>query len=513
MGQIKLFFIIVFSLSFATASETDLGELTETHYTGPHLPIYKHDRYLKTSVSEDEYFNEWYFNSKVQGELFNLNQFVQGEFLTGHYCPDQVFKQYSELYRYLIRILALSYLFNSIQEYAYTSTQMGEPKTCRPRWEEIFKTCRPQSLDMKTFVKNLRFIIPNIKPVLVPFEQTKQNIVSKWLEEFNNNNIKNLSQARLKSYCDEKKCGLMTKKASKGAFKEICSEDISKMTLICSEEDRFFGLSYAPEVYPLIIRSNALRAVTPAKYQTGCLRRFIQHNKNRELVYRPLKQVFTHLYSKYLRDKAPYKQGRIFIAGALKEFQSKGLENLFEEKAQPKVKPAPTVVAKVQPKIEKIELPKLKPVKKKKKKKKVAPPPKKEKTFTEFYSASTFRRENDLDQIDLDMLKFKYDFVFTLDQQRKYIPIIKKFSSRDSLEKMRRLDGLGLKKAPIPLKFLKLLIDKEMHQDLFNVTLVLGEEFFVINDIDATKDIEFVRLRNNQETNFKWNLSILKPKS
>lgn len=513
MGRIVFFFLFLFLPLVGMTNEAYLGEVKRTEYTGPHLPIYKIDHYLKQVVSEDEYYNQWYFQSKIQKEFFDLNHFLNGEFLTGHYCPDEIFKQYHGLYRYLIRLLAVSYLHNSIKDYEYTAMQMGDHHLCRPDWKSVFESCRPKTQDMQTFIKNIKFILPNIKPVIVPFDKTKQKVISHWIKQLNRGQVESLSQARLLAYCKEKKCSdPRTKKAVKEGLRNICAEDIETIRHICSEEDSFFGLSYAPEVYPLILRSNALRVVKPARYRSGCLRRFIQDNKKRELTSYPLKKIFTYLYSQYMREEVSYEQGRIFIGGALKEFTDKGLVNLFSEQEETKK----VIIKKKKksnpkPKVAKLNLSK----KEKKVKKKVANLiPKKDpikKKYTNFYSAAEFRRKNKLEKVDLDMIAFKYDFVFTLDQKRKFLPVLKKFSSHESLRKMKEVDGLGQKKAPIPLKFLKLLIDEEMHQDLFNITFVLGNQFFVLNDIDEGKQVEKVEFKNDKSTQFKWLISLVGP--
>ena len=79
---------------------------------------------------------------------------------------------------------------------------------------------------------------------------------------------------------------------------------------------------------------------------------------------------------------------------------------------------------------------------------------------------------------------------------------------------MKKFDKLGSRKAPVPLSFLKFLILNEKHQGLFNIVLVLGEQFYVTNNIDkniSRNESELVKLKNDAETNFKWQIYIIKP--
>ena len=368
---------------------------------------------------------------------------------------------------------------------------------------------------MKLFVKNVNYVLPNIKGLVVPFEESTQIVRKEWIQQFNKSEFLNLSQARLKTYCKENKCSKVTTKNLGKTLSHICKADLQQVKNICSEIDSLYGISYAPEIYSLLVRSNALRLISPARYQLGCLKRFIQQNKKSEVLYRPYRALYSHLYSKHIKNGGGYEQGRLFIVGALKEFQEKGLKNIFKDYDLKKVKPnivsSNNIKPKAGPKIEQIELPKFKQhkVKFKTKKKRVE---KIVKTVeSSFKQASLYRSKNDLDRMKLDMQQFQYDYTFTLEQNKQFAHIIKKFSSQASLKSMKRMDKLGQKVAPIPLRFLKFLIERDMHQGLFNLTIVLGSQFYVVNDIDAEGHIERVDLKNDKETNFKWQIYIITP--
>ena len=85
-------------------------------------------------------------------------------------------------------------------------------------------------------------------------------------------------------------------------------------------------------------------------------------------------------------------------------------------------------------------------------------------------------------------------------------------SSISSLKKMKKQDKVGSKKAPFPLRFLKFMVDKEMHQNLFNVIQVVGDKFYIKNDIDSgVEKLDFIQLKNDVTTGYQWQLLILEP--
>jgi hypothetical protein len=118
-----------------------------------------------------------------------------------------------------------------------------------------------------------------------------------------------------------------------------------------------------------------------------------------------------------------------------------------------------------------------------------------------------------LDRVDVDMLKFRYDYVFSMAELQLLSDSLKDYVARGALEEMRAWDKLGEKEAPVPLTFLKYLIDSENHQGLFNVTGVLGDKFWVINDIDKLKNLnsEYIELKNDASTGNSWQLFVLRP--
>ena len=130
-----------------------------------------------------------------------------------------------------------------------------------------------------------------------------------------------------------------------------------------------------------------------------------------------------------------------------------------------------------------------------------------------FLQAAELRQTENLERVEVDMLKLKYDYVFSLNMINTLSERLKTFMTREALSEMMNYDKLGTKEGPVPLMFLKYMIDMQEHHGLWNITSVLGDKFYVSNEIDAAfaPAPELVQLSNNESTNSQWQLYILRP--
>ena len=85
--------------------------------------------------------------------------------------------------------------------------------------------------------------------------------------------------------------------------------------------------------------------------------------------------------------------------------------------------------------------------------------------------------------------------------------------TRDALMEMMNYDKLGTKDGPVPLMFIKFMIDMEEHHGLWNMISILGDKFYVSNEIDSfySPKAEFIQLMNNETTGNQWQIYILRP--
>ena len=82
------------------------------------------------------------------------------------------------------------------------------------------------------------------------------------------------------------------------------------------------------------------------------------------------------------------------------------------------------------------------------------------------------------------------------------------YLSRVGLTQMKKYDFLGTRKEPVTLMFLKFLIENDYHQGLHNMVAVLGDKFWVLNDIDNKTNPKQIKLSNNKSTNYRWQIDI-----
>lgn len=456
--------------------------------------------------------NYFFFHSDL--ELHALNQFLQGEFYLSAACSKEELDQNYSYLRYAHRLVILSYLLEVNEMFNHRAKKMLFGNICQIDWTKLVEKCQPKSEYMTYFLKNSKYITSQIKPLRVSAEDSGKRFQESWMTGLRQSPDTDPTAAGVLGYCKTHKCPRLSEGTPlETTFKNLCRYNEELFLNVCSEKDELHALSYIPEMYELIGRSNILNLLDSSLNSQGCLRIFSLYSAQVEKKNDYLSSIVPALFAQ-LESEDGYIQGRLFPAGALMEFNIKGLAQVFEEvkkiespepvpKAEEikKVEDVTVVVAKPKPEVKKAEPPK---VLAKKEKPKTIPK-------SAFLVAVEFRNKYDLERVKVDMFKFKYDYVFTLERTKKLDQSLQPFLQRAAIEEMKRLDGLGEKKAPVPLIFLKFMIDKGKHQGLFNLTNIIGSEFYVINTIDNNiKEVDFVQLQNDETTNHKWQLVILK---
>ena len=130
--------------------------------------------------------------------------------------------------------------------------------------------------------------------------------------------------------------------------------------------------------------------------------------------------------------------------------------------------------------------------------------------ISEFEKAVATITGSNVSSVSLDMGIFREDFEFTSEMIAELSGPIKKFQTRAALNDMKSYDLLGSVEAPLGLVFLKYLIDTENHQGLYNIVTVIGEKFYVVNDIEKKNAPYFMQLKNDPSTKNQWQIILLK---
>lgn len=492
------------------------GEKDFGHYYGPAAPEFRKGERLGRRIFENEQRESNIFFYSTQTDLLDLSEYFL-DLETANFCPNSDLAKHFEYIRYLYRLLALSHLDEHLKDMGEISKKMKLGSACGHDVGELLSKCQPRGKDMKLFVKSANVLSRNFEDFVAPYDFPYESFSATWIKELQNGSRTGPGKRRLGLQCKDGVCGKMNKKKLAAAFEKACEADKKEFIRICSEKDHIFGISNASEAFHAISASDALKVINDNGHGRGCLARFARIMSSREVRSEALEAVVSSVYENLRKADDVEVSGRLFPAGSLKRFIEGGVGSIFVEKKvsetknKEKKEAAPVALAPLAPEpIKKILAP---PPKKKavaaKPVKKEKPKPRK----SHFLQTAEARKEFDLDTVKVDMFKFKYDYVFTskmlsfLDEQ------MEKFTTRKGLEEMRDYDSLGTKKGAVPLLFIKYLVDNDRHQGLSNIVEVLGDEFYVKNNIDAPElatPFNYVKLKFEENSDHFWQLYILK---
>ncbi len=508
-----VFFITISTMSFGAWAKADrfhtegyLGEKALPGYSERWQPLIFQDIYLGQLQFSDEKFLQDYFQTYIFRDEKDYSYFLKSELPGGALCSNEHLGEHFDEIRYSYRLITLSYLLEGQWHMNLMAEKLRLKKSCAFNVDEWAKSCKPRSTDMKKFVDRLIRFKPRYTDKISDTLDRKT-----WMSGFRKGEFEWYSQYRVKD-----SCGIACAEENlENAFQKSCDENQRIMNLICNEEDEIMGLSDQRDAYYLLGQSNIINTYNKSGEAMGCLRRFSEVMSHREVSYPGLKNLFPPLNSMLKAvHKERFLQGRVFFFGAGKEFEEKGLTDLYVE-AQPlvvtKAEPVKAPVVKKDEPVKVVEAPKVveTPVA-------VAKPsiveirgPQK----SAFLQAAELRSQGNLSRVEVDMVKLKYDFVFTLNMMNNLSKRLKTFMKREALVEMMTYDKLGSSEGPVPLLFLKFMIDMEEHQGLWNIISVVGDRFYVSNEIDSSfkPKPELVQLVNSDTTGRRWQLVIIKP--
>jgi hypothetical protein len=521
--KIKLIFLTLLVLSSTTVLGEDndyyyrnvfLGEKKTSNYFGPLDPRSQYGDDSGQLTLMDDLYKDHYLNPEIQEETFDLHRYWFSEVVEKSACPNSVLSENLDYIRYLYRLVSISYLFEGLKINNKISRQLGNKNSCSIAFKDIFQGCTPESSDMKKFQERVYGKFVNeIEKIHVEAFSKKET--AEWLNIFQDSTslTTNPAFSRLHDWCiaNKKNCRSLKVDEIKEALDGFCKNDVTAMKLLCSEKDSFYGLSNVSTATELIKSSNAFSIINQTGMGEECLRRYGKLFHSKENNVSSISKQFPLIYSSLRDTKGRYIQGELFLPGSLKEFDSKGLSDFLSALKPPK--PQPVVIIKPKPKpIPKPVVVAIAPIKVEEKKVEPiiiqAPEPVKP-AISEFERA-VIEVEKKSGTVALDMDLFRDDFEFTQTMITDLSGPIKKFQTRSALSDMKSYDLLGSKDAPVGLVFLKFLIDTENHQGLYNIVTVIGEKFYVMNDLEKKSEPHLIELKNDASTKNRWQIFLLK---
>jgi hypothetical protein len=524
---IKLFFtIIILVKSLAAFSavgsnafydQVFLGEKNFDQFYGPIHPDFQLNKNHSELQFKDDLFLKGYFDNLVSLEAVNWKRKWNEELPLQSSCPNYFLSQNIDYIRYLYRLLTISYAYEAVKNYNIMLYRLGmDDSECSIKWKDNFKICRPKNLEMKKFLRRAKYKYISGDEEKQYVLQTKQQR-GKWLASFRrhlgNQDKLDITQGRLAYLCkiDNENCGLLSMKEIEEKIIRSCKREKAIIQTICSEEDSLYGLSYAKDALELLKTANTLAVINSGGYGEQCLARFSNIFKDRELKYDHLSNLFKVVKNSLSKKTSGYLQGSIFLPGALKEFDDKGLGDFIFAAPTPKPTPKPTPVVTPRP----TPKPTPKPIVVVKAKPTPEPSPTPAPTpspikISQFELARIVRVKQQADEVGVNMNVFRSDFVFTDKMLEVLEEPLKDYQTRQALQDMKTFDKLGTKLVPVRLTFLKYFIDKNSHQGLFNITAILGSSFWVQNDIDHLLESVFIEIRNDATTGNVWQIIVKK---
>jgi hypothetical protein len=495
-----------------------LGEKKSSHFYGTSYPKLKQDYFQgelfwNEKIELSKYMDTFHFKQSNTLENFFFNELRQAMI-----CPNSTLAKNVEYIRFTYRLLAISYLYEAINDYQVTLTKLGRNSDCKVNWRKTFKRCSAKSRDMKKYKKTLVNLNHFYKNRLD--KKKKYSHFSKsWLKDLDEGDGETISHVRMYTYYDEldTETDDYTKSEHIENLNNICGHDLSLLKDICSENDRLYGISNTTDALDLLSASNIINVFNQGGHGKGCLERYSGLLSNKEEVITFLPDLFSIIREKLLLKYGDsYIQGKIFVPGSFKEFEDKGLLSVYETVPVKKVKLKKQVKIKVEK--EKIIVVNQKislktPIKKLKRKilKKVKKKILKKKFISSFLLTAQTLYKEDLPVLSVPMIKFKYDYVFSYKMVQALRRTLKEYISIKALKEMKQYNSLGEVNGPVPLVFIKYLIDTNNHKGLYNLLNVVGDRFYVKNDIDRnlSLSVNYIQLRNDLSTGQKWVIDII----
>jgi hypothetical protein len=533
MKFITLFFLFFLFMAFAGGkeivndeqalgnyySQLFIGQHQTDNYSGPLNPLSRFNNEHVQLVFMDDMYKEQFLQHELQPELFELKDFWSSKLTDQSSCPNVTLGEHLDYIRYLYRLTTISYLFESLKIQYRVNAQLGGDKNqCSIAFDKVFGKCNPKTSDMKKFKERAFGKFTNEYSKISYDALFKSEIVG-WLTLFKRSTPETMDPTfkRLHTNCQNtgKDCSKLTLAEIKTTLGSFCEQDRDFIQNICNEKDTLYGMSYIEKSSELILKSNAFSLLNGGGMGENCLRRYSKVFAFKETHDTDLANLYPVIYKYLISENSRYPQGDLFLPGALKEFDNKGLSDFLNA-----LKPPAPVVVVVAPKIKKVPLPVkkievekiiVKPVEVKPEPVVVVVEEAPIVQISEFERALKEQQDKNLEKVALNMDIFQNDFEFTTKMISELSIPLRKFQTRKALNDMKNFDKLGTKEVPLALIFLKFLIDTDNHQGLYNVMAELTDKFYIRNDLEGKKNSVFVELKNDSSTKNKWQLIILRP--
>lgn len=466
------------------------GERDFAEYSGPLDPALDINYRLGEVKFLDDKYEDSFISNQISEELIDLDSYIKNYIEPGFTCSSIDFLQSADYLHYLHRLVSISLNYEFLKKLHISLYQINEAEQkCSLDYDSIFKSCKPVTTDMKKFIKRSEEFFPDV------IDWGKYPLLRKkssydLLERYQGKAV-----SIVKNYFSDDDL--------EQSFLRACRFVKNEINTLCNENDTYYGISNMNEIHNFIEGTSAFKVINQIGSGKACMERFVVLNKLKESIDDASKSIL----KEESNSLGKLNEG-IFWYGALREFDDLGVAIVEEKKPEPVVvvkKEEPKVVSivkKVDPKPIKISIakPVVKPVAVKKEEPKVV--------LSAFQDAvKKFR--TDKKTVEVNMTKMKTDYKYSKKILKTFNGPLRAYQTRKALTDMKKIDKLGSKESPLSYLFLRYLIDHNLHQGIYNVIAVLGEQFYVINDVDKIEESVKIKLDNSEKTKFKWQIWVV----
>jgi hypothetical protein len=386
--------------------------------------------------------------------------------------------------------MTLSLLYEVMKTYQSDSyTLASNQKNCQYDFNKILSSCEPSTQGMADFLKLSQLKVSNG----IDFSR-----VSASAQELKNWIIKGEGLTH-------KRLGKVQISSLKEDLNRICLEERKLFLEICSEKDQLFTLSKMEFLTEELFKIPKIQALAENDFLLGCFEQFRFLTNSREKYREFLPEILSHVIGDMKKtSNQRFNWGRLFSIDILDEslqikFTSTPLSPSPSPSPSLSPSPIPTEAPKIIQKLVEtppsptpsptpILIPTLIPTPLP-----TTPP----RVASAFESALEKMEDQKQDLVSLDLEKLVSENPFNERQIANISPLINPYRSQSALLEMKTKDKLGQSVRPVPLSFIKLLFTTKDYQTLFNIIKVLGEKFYIINDLDAATS-------NFNEPIFSW---------
>lgn len=429
-------------------------------------------------------------------------------------CPRKIFESHEDYIRYTYRLLTLSFLYEALEDHR-SLTEYGDlliqkkTSSCRVDWNQLLKNCHPETTHMKKFCqRSQNYLSSTAQKTHNGRPLRNEEFLSLWKEHQLQKEAKGISWGLLFLYLDNFDTDNIWSQ-----LENICKREQELFLAICSENDHIWGLSKIEVAKKVLLKANTMSIIDQEGKGEACLNRFVESYAGREMEIDYLSTLFYEVMAKMEKKSELHSlQGKLYLPGAMEEFEQKGLTDLLFDKVSlptptPTITPIPTTKppstkTTVKNKLILLPTPTPSPVT-------IQPTfsSTPEPTLSLFEKA--LQRTKRYKQITiLNLKEWIEENPFDEELLRRFDKLLKEYQTEATLKRLKNHDQLGDKNHPLGLTFIKFLLQTNKEQGLKNISKVLGERFYVVNDLEGKKESIIIRFYPKKGDKIPWRIEL-----